>query len=260
MKILIRDVMQESSGFDPCMTSPALADICTATSDSGTLTLVAGDLEKIDCVGIGYTDATMVTITFSNGIDTLTRTIPITKAAPYQNGLYVIEEVGYSLEEDTLTFDGEDALLDGELWDISYYPNWSQITIAHNGTYIGRVGMGRYRKLGTNFVKEIGWYTNIESIVSESGQTIPGAGGYYGRTFDADVRHKIESDVYDDMDKAAPYIMRSFPYFLCLDDEQHKLPANMYYFYAATVEPITKLQSSTYKFLYSYKFEFQERF
>jgi hypothetical protein len=94
-----------------------------------------------------------------------------------------------------------------------------------------------------------------------SGQTIPGKGGYSGRSIDLDVRYKIDSDTYDDIEKAYPYtISKSFPYFLCLDDEQHKISANMYYFYAATPEPLSKLQSSTYAYKYSYKFPFIERF
>jgi hypothetical protein len=96
--------------------------------------------------------------------------------------------------------------------------------------------------------------------LSLSGQTIPGAGGVFGRRVDLDVRYKIDAEIYDDIEKALPQIMRSYPYFLCLDDEQHKIPENMYYFYAATDTPISMLQSSSYRFLYSYKFAFYERF
>lgn len=258
MKILIRDVMQDATGFPECLRSPALADVCFDNPITGDL---GDNVGTIDCVGIGYTDATSITLSFSNGIDTVTRTIPITKTYPYHNGLYVIDPIYYDVEAiDNLSFDGEDATLDGEEWALNWFPNYTTLTISHDGTFIGRVGLGKYRTLGTAPSKEIGWYTNIESILSESGQVIPGAGGYYGRTFDADVRYKIDSAIYEDFDASAPYIMRSYPFFLCLDDEQHKVPANMYYFYASPNEPITKLQSSTYAFKYSYKFEFQERF
>ena len=140
------------------------------------------------------------------------------------------------------------------LQDIAY------LKIEHNGTYIGRLGLGQYRQLGTSVSKELGFYSTSQNRITLSGQVIPGAGGYFGRSVDLDVRYKIDDDVYNDIYAAYPYIMRNYPYFLLLDDEQHKLPANMLRFYAGTKEPIGKLQSSTYRYLYSYKFQFQERF
>ena len=250
--------MQEGSGFDSCLTSAPLADICSDTTLTGEL---GSNVGVIDCVGIGYTDATEIEIEFSNGIDIITRTITITKTYPYQNGLYIIEPVYYDQEViDTLTFDDEDALLDGEIWDLNYTPNYNFITITHNGSFLGRLGMGKYRTLGTSPTKELGFWNTIESRMSLSGQVIPGAGGVYGRRIDLDVRYKMDADIYDDIEKALPQIMRSYPYFLKLDDEQHKVPENMLYFYASTDMPISMLQSSTYRFLYSYKFAFYERF
>jgi hypothetical protein len=160
------------------------------------------------------------------------QTVPITKPAPYHSGLYLLKEI-----------------------------NGTKYTISHNGTFVGRVAVGEYRKLGVNPTMEIGFYTTNESRITESGQVIPGAGGMTGRTFDADIRYKFDRDVYNDLELAyRDQISRGFPYFLLLDDEQHKLPANMLRFYGGTDSPLSKLQSSTYKFLYSYRFEFKERF
>jgi hypothetical protein len=150
----------------------------------------------------------------------------------YNNGLYILDEI-----------------------------NGTKYEISHNGTFIGRVAVGEYRKLGVNPTMEIGFYTTNESRITESGQVIPGAGGMTGRTFDADIRYKFDRDVYNDLELAyRDQISRGFPYFLLLDDEQHKLPTNMLRFYGGTDSPLSKLQSSTYKFLYSYRFEFKERF
>ena len=230
MKILIYDKLLEATGVPAAIISPALSDFYNAaTSFSATF----ATQEKINCIGIGYTDATQITIT--NGTDT--RTVNITKDAPYQNGLYLI---------DAIYPGGEYA---------------SVITFSHNGTYIGRLGAGEYRKLGTSPSKEIGFYTTAENRKTLSGQIIAGAGGYYGRRFEADVRYKITEDVYNDILAAyEKQIMRGFPYFLYLDDEQHKLPATMLYFYANTDKPLSLLQSSVYDFKYSYKFKFFERF
>lgn len=226
MKILINDKLQYASGVPAQIISPALAD---RYSISNTFTATFTDSEIVNCIGLGYTDATEIEI--SDGSNSTT--VLITKDAPYQNGLYI---------------------LDVEFDSPSY-------TITHNGTYIGRVAIGVYRTLGTSPTKEIGFFTTHESRRTLSGQVIPGAGGYCGRTIDLDVRYKIDEDVYSDIETAyCTQIAKEFPYFLQLDDEQHKVPENMLYFYASTDKPISKLQSSSYKFLYSYKFKFEEAF
>lgn len=227
MKILINDLMQYSDAPDE-IKSPSLSD---AYRVSNTFTVTLDDTATIGCIGIGYTDATEVII--SAGSDSDAQTIKITQDAPYHNGLY---------------------LLDAEITADTF-------TITHDGNFIGRVGLGAYRTLGTSPTKEIGWYTTNESRTTLSGQVIPGAGGYNGRRFEADVRYKIDADVVADIQAAyTSQIMRGFPYFLLLDDEQHKVPATMLHFYAATDKPLSMLQSSSYRFLYSYKFQFYERF
>lgn len=226
MKILLNDKLQYATGVPALVITPALADRYT-TSNTFTATFTAS--EVVNCIGIGYTDATEIEIT--DGSDTAT--VLITQDAPYQNGLYLL---GITFDSDTFT-------------------------ITHNGTYIGRVGIGQYRTLGTAPTKEIGFFTTNESRRTLSGQVIAGAGGYCGRTIDVDVRYKIDEDIYNDIETAfCSQISREYPYFLMFDDEQHKVPDNMLHFYASTDKPISKLQSSSYKFLYSYKFKFEEAF
>ena len=226
MKILINDIMQTATGLPDEIITPALSDRYT---DSVTFTATYTADQTVNCIGLGYTDATEITI--SDGSDT--ETVTISQVAPYQNGLYLLDQTFVS----------------------------DSFTISHNGTYIGRIGMGVYRTLGTNPTKELGFFTTSESRRSMSGQVIPGAGGYCGRSIDLDVRYKIDSDVYNDIASAyCSQIGKGYPYFLLLDDEQHKVPSNMLHFYATTDKPLSKLQSSTYEFLYSYKFQFQEAF
>lgn len=207
--------------------SPALAD---AYREEVSFDAAWDDPIYLNCIGIGYTDASEVYIS-SDG-EYPDHTVELTQEVPYLNGLYLVP---------AMTVDA--------------------LTISHNGTYIGRVGIGRYRTLGTNPTKEIGWYSTTENRTTLSGQPIPGAGGYRGRRFEADVRYKLDEDVYNDIEAAyTSQIMKGFPYFLLLDDEQHKVPPTMLHFYAATDKPISMLQSSTYRFRYSYKFAFLERF
>ena len=227
MKILIYDKLQDASGVPDAILTPALSDIYTADV---TFTATFDAIEKVNCVGIGYTDATEIEIYSYD--DDETQTITISKDAPYHNGLYALTEI-----------------------------NSDVFIITHDGTFIGRVGLGEYRTLGTAPSKEIGFYTTEKSRETLSGQVIPGAGGYSGRRFNADVRYKIDEDVYNDIESAyAGQISKGFPYFLNLTEELHKLPENMRYFYANTDKPLSLLQSSTYDFLYSYKFNFYERF
>lgn len=226
MRILLNDIMQFASGVPDSIKSPALADIYTADIE---FDATFSTSQTIDCVGIGYTDAASLIV--DNG--STTRTVTITKTAPEQNGLYIL-----------------DAAISG-----------TDFNISHNGTFIGRVGIGTNRRLGVNPSMEPGFYTTSENRTTLSGQIIPGAGGFAGFRFEADVRYKIDSDVYNDIILAYnTQIMRGFPYFINTNDEQHKLPPEMLYFYAATTEPLGIFQSSTYKFLYSKKFSFQEKF
>ena len=230
MRILINDKMQYATGVPAAIITPALSDRYITDV---TFTATFATSEIVDCIGIGYTDATEVTI--SDGSDSVTITLPYTTASErvYNNGLYLLG----------MTFDSD------------------VYTISHNGNYIGRVGIGKYRTLGTNPTKELGFYTTNESRKTLSGQVIAGAGGYCGRSVDLDVRYKIDLAVYNDILAAyCSQISKEYPYFLLLDDEQHKLPTSILHFYAQTDKPISKLQSSTYKFLYSYKFQFQECF
>jgi len=257
MKILIRDLMQEIVGIPDELKSPALADRWVGTVLDH-LTLPAA-FDEINCIGVGYTDATEITLTIYDAVNTFSRTVAITQQQPFQNGLYLIEPFTPDMIDiKVLSFDDKYASFDDGklllLQDITY------LKIEHNGTYIGRLAMGQYRTLGTSVTKELGFYNTSQNRTTLSGQVIPGAGGYFGRSLDLDVRYKIDDAVYGDMYKAYPYIMRDYPYFMLLDDEAHKLPADLYRFYASTDKPISKLQSSSYRYLYSYKFQFQERF
>jgi hypothetical protein len=224
MKILINDKMQSSDDAPAEIKSPALSDYYNEDTE---FTFSFDSAEVINCIGIGYTDATLVTITGQSV------PVNVTVPATNQNGLYVL---GTELEDD-------------------------EFTISHNGSYIGRVGVGEYRKLCGNPSMEKGWYTTSENRETLSGQSIPGAGGYSGRVLGFDVRYEIDETIYDDIDDAyALQISKGFPFFMYLVDEQHKITSRMLRFYAKTDKPLSMLQSSTYQFKYSYKFKFMEKF
>ena len=84
MKILINDKMQFASGVPAEIKSPALADRYNA---SVTFTATFDDAETVNCIGIGYTDATDIMI---------------------DDGKFY-----------PLTFDSQPATLDGAQWIVS---------------------------------------------------------------------------------------------------------------------------------------------
>ena len=226
MKILINDIMQIANNVPTQIKTPALADRYNINS----FTINFDEEKTINCIGFGYTDATIITIT--NDTDTINVAVDENS----KNGLYPISE-------------------------ITTKPATHEFTISHNGTFIGRVAIGTYRQLGTGIAKEIGFYTTDKSRTTLSGQVISGAGGYSGRTLDLDVRYKIDRDIYNDIKTAyISQISKGYPYFINTECEQHKLPTSVLHFYGRTDKPISKLQSSSYKFLYSYKFQFIEAF
>lgn len=215
MRILIDDKIQGSDAA-AALKSPALSDVYTQSP--GTITL--DDTYTIDCIGVGYTDATTITV---NGE-------VVTLATTEKSGLYLLTT--------TLTT--------------------ATLTITHDGTYIGRLAAGQNRFLGAAPSREPGFYTTAEPRVTASGQVIEGAGGYTGRRIDVDFRYKITSDIYDDITAAYPtQLSRGYPLFIYFDKETARMPYTR--MYAATDNELL-FQSSINRFLYSRKFSFIERF
>lgn len=222
--------MVDATGVPDEIITPALSDVY---KDDVTFDITFPAAEYVDCIGIGYTDAETVTISDGSDSDTITLPYTATNQLRFNNGLYRL----------TTPFDS------------------AAYTISHDGSYIGRVGIGQHRRIGTAVSKENGFYTTTESRLTLSGQVIPGAGGFTGRRIDLDTRYKIDANVYSDIFTAyEKQISKNFPFFLMLDDELHKLPALMEHFYGRLKDTDVLLQSSVYKFLYSYKWQFYEAF
>jgi hypothetical protein len=181
MKILINDLIQKSDA-PASLKTPALADVWRGSSV--VITLVSASL--IDCIGVGNTDATQITI---NGQTVALQSIE-------KNGLYIISDLTASV-----------------------------LTITHNGTYIGRFSCGKSRSLGVAPSREPKFKTTNENRRTLSGQIIPGAGGYSYREIDVDFRYKITADIINDFKLAYQcQIGKKFPFFIFFDCEQHRIP------------------------------------
>ena len=222
MLILIDDKVQGSNAPD-ALKSSALSDTYSDTTD---FNIDLGDDYAVNCIGIGYTDATELTVTNVAGLN---QTITIGDY-PDASGLY------------ELTASTDDIF-----------------SISHNGSYIGRIALGFSRSLGVAPTREPGLFTTQSSRVTASGQVIPGAGGYNGRRIAVDFRYKIDSDIYADFQNAFQYIAKGLPYFIAFTaKEQLRIP--IVRIYASPDDPNLLFQSSVNRMLYSKQFDFKERF
>jgi hypothetical protein len=216
MRILIYDAVQQSSAPKE-LKSPALADKFVGSS----VTIVFDVSENIDCVGVGYTDATTINV---NG-----QSISL-GSSPDKNGLYLLNT---AIASNTLT-------------------------VTHNGTYIGRFAAGKSLSIGVAPAREPKYRSTQENRWTLSGQRISGAGGYTYREIDVDVRYGLNQTFLNDVAKAYRcQIGRGYPLFILFDCETHRIP--FVRFYGAIDEDIV-LQSGVNRMLYSKKFSFREAF
>lgn len=270
MKLIINDLMQFSD-LDDDLQSPSLADRVentgtitvnfTIPSEYSTFTVFSGVLseplsvgasvydgilsqplsvgasvydgvlsqpvsvsgaDEFDCLGIGGTDATQLTI---NG-DIV---INATGGGAFKDGLY---EIGQSITA-------------------------NQITIDHNGTYMGRIAAGKCTELCISPSREPGFFSSVDGRRTLSGQVVEAAGGYAGEVLGVDFRYKIDRDVYTEFQRAYPtQLAKGFPLFLDFNNDDW-LPRNK--FYGQTNNQLL-FQSAINGFLYSRRFEFREAF
>jgi hypothetical protein len=185
-----------------------------------TVTISFGTIKEIDCFGIGNTDATWIQI---NGVTYTLGT------ASDKSGLYSIAS------QSTQT-----------------------VSISHNGTYIGRFACGKSRFLGVAPSREPKWKSTNENRRTLSGQILPGAGGYFYREIDVDVRYKIDSEIIADIQDAYQrQIGKKYPLFILFDCETHRIPFLRLY---GSIDEDIVLQSGVNRMLYSKKFSFREEF
>jgi len=254
MKILINDLLQFSD-LPEDLKSPGLADRVANTgtltvnfsipNDYSTFAIFPGTLSQpgatlsqpgitlsqpmaitgsneFDCIGIGGTDATVVIIN-----NTIIINSPNGKK--FENGLY---EIGRSVTA-------------------------NQITISHNGSYMGRIAVGKCHKIPISPSREPGFYSSVTPRRSLSGQVIPTAGGYGGGKIGVDFRYKINAEIIEDFRRAyVTQTMQGYPFFIDFDNTKW-LPIQK--FYGETDNDLI-FQSAINSFKYSKRFEFREAF
>lgn len=216
MKILLYDKAQDATSIPEKIITGALADKYVGSS----FPVVLAQSEKIDVIGLGYTDATEITITSGSNV----RTIPYTS-----KGLYSVQEF-----------------------------TSSSFTVTTNGTYLGRMAFGEGLSIGLSPQREPGRFTTNQNRTTASGNPIPGAGGYSGKSFGFDVRYKLGSSFFDQLDKAYDtQISKGFPVFV--DFEKSNLYPYLL-FYGKFENENMVFQSSVNSYKYSKRFQLYEAF
>jgi len=160
-------------------------------------------------------------------------------------------------------------LLNNETFIINYEDNGlylllntvitNKITINTTSLKIGRFAAGFACDIPTAVMKEPGWGSTAVPRTTLSGQVIAGRGGYNYRTLSLDSRYKITKDTVNELEAGQKYIGMGYPFFLNLEVENYKIPYKRFYGIEKNQQNMI-LQSGVRKFLYSFKFDFEERF
>jgi hypothetical protein len=175
-----------------------------------------------NCLGIGGTDASQIII----------------------NGDIIINS-------------GNEQAFENGLYEIGQTVTASNITIEHNGSYMGRLACGECREMAISPSREPGLYTSVVPRTSLSGQVIPSAGGYGGDSIGVDIRYKIDKTIIEDFRRAyVTQVMQGFPFFIDFDSATWLIVQK---FYGRTSNNLV-FQSSINKPLFSKRFEFKQAF
>lgn len=270
MKILFNDILQ-TSNLPYELKTGALAECYKMDVEEHGFTVTLPLPKYIDCIGIGYTDAVYFKFSFTAFEGwRLDGKNAFAGAADYEymfDGKNALEP-----DYDYLLNGNEDiSSYGGSFEDVVYYTEnglyllkqpvvTKQFTIQTDAAYIGRIAGGRAVKLGTSLAKEPGYNNSAKPRVTLSGQVIQGAGGYNYRNVSLDTRYKIGYREMSEIKAAYPsQTGPGLPFFLLFDDEIRRLPFSRLYA-ADTKNYGVSFESGVNKFLFSRKFEFEERF
>jgi len=227
MNILFNDVIQFSNA-PKAVKSPALSEIHTLTYTNNFITFDLGGVYPINAIGVGNVDANALVFYFNFGTPS-SSSFTFTYSG---NGLYV-------MPESVLT---------------------RTVTMSNTGaTHIGRLSAGLAVNIPTSIAKEPAFCSTAEPRITLSGQVIAGAGGYNYRTISLDSRYKIDSAAMQEIQNGYKYIGMGYPFFIDLTDESYKLPFNKFYANERNQRQMS-FEGGIRKYLYSRRWEFEERF
>jgi hypothetical protein len=223
MRILFNDIIQNSDAQQE-LKSPALSE--TFANPYGQFTITFDKAYPINAIGIGNAiPLANITVNFNKS------GIPPQSFQYIGNGLYILPKI----------------------------INTSRISVSTNSGFIGRLGAGLGIRIPTAIAKEPSFVSTSEPRVTLSGQVIPGAGGYNYRKLSLDSRYKITEEAVNEIIAGYKTAGQGYPYFIDLSDESYKLPFTKFYANETGQRSMT-LQGGIMRYLYSKRFEFEERF
>jgi hypothetical protein len=255
VRILFNDIIQYSDAHDN-LKSPSLADIYNIKN--GYISFNFDKVYTINSIGVGNTDGTFFKVILRlviDGKDAAAINYNLTidaNAAAAINYTHVIDSGStgsyFNIKYDT-----------NGLYLLNKNINASTISIETDATYIGRFGAGLAVNIPTSIAKQPGWNSTNKSRKTLSGNIIAGAGGYNYKTLSLDSRYKLNKDAIDELEAGYNIIGQGYPYFINLETESYKLPYNKLYGTEKNQHQII-LESGVKRFLYSYRFIFEEAF
>ena len=228
MRILFNDLIQKITVSNGAIRTPSLADVAYTTGGG----YIAGfnfdqwSPVRINAIGIGNTDGTWFEF---RDISHNRPTVTINFSG---NGLYPIPEMPNDLEN---------------------------IDVYSDATYVGRIAMGLAMQIGTSVRKEPSFNSTAEPRTTLSGQVIPGRGGHIFRAVSLDSRYKIDEAMMNEIKEGYKYIGMGYPFFINLEDEAYKLPFDRLYAIDRN-QMAMGFESGVKRFLYSRRWDFEERF
>ncbi|MDR2802888.1 MAG: hypothetical protein LBB22_01195 [Treponema sp.] len=270
MKILFNDILQTSS-LPYVLKTGALAERYNMDVGEHGFTVNLPYPKYIDCIGIGYTDATYFKFSFTafEGwiLDGKNAFAGMSDFEYMFNGMNAFQP-----DYEYLLNSNNDISYSESFEEIIYYTEnglyllqkpivTQQFTILTDAKYIGRIGAGRAIKLGTALAKEPAYNNSAKPRATLSGQIIQGAGGYSYRSVSLDTRYKIGFNEMAEIKAAYPaQTCPGLPFFLLFDDEVRRLPFSRLYASDTKNYGLSFESGIHNKFLFSRKFEFEERF
>jgi len=256
MNILFNDVIQYSDAPKE-LKSPALSDTCEIKNN---LVINLDKRRQINCIGLGNIDADERVIFSGGRADTVFDIILDGGRADTVFNKIIKSDVLLTImfNDDNNTF-FEVNSDDNGLYVMSKTIRASQITIITKSSYIGRFAAGIACNIPTAVMKEPSFLSTSEPRITLSGQVIKGAGGYNYRAVSLDSRYKITQEIMKEFENGKKYIGAGYPFFIDLTKEGYKLPFSKLYANEKNQRSMT-FQSGVTRFLYSRRFEFEEKF
>jgi len=254
MKILFNDVIQYSSAPKE-LKSPALSDVCEI---NGNLVINLDRVYEINSIGVGNINNNKIIFDGGKADSVYNLMLYGGNADSYSEPLNDISIITISFNDVNNTIFNLVNAGNG-LYTMKKTIKASQITIEANANFIGRFAAGIACNIPTAVMKEPSYLSTSEPRVTLSGQVIQGAGGYNYRAVSLDSRYKITKEIINEFEKGLKYTGMGYPYFIDLTDESYKLPFKKLYANEKNQRSMT-FQSGVTRFLYSRRFEFEERF